>query len=373
MGTAPAQRALWAAAATLALAVPSFAQRVTIEYYRDGEPRTVAAPLLSETMSGVTFQQGNTQRTIEPDDLIGITYGRGPAAFEAGMSALADGDATNAVTQFGLAAELDDPAWVAPLSLLRQAEASLLRGSAGRSVAEGALSDFRSRFPDHRLTPDALLLQSRAAFAGDDVSAALPHLDAIIALVDEGKATADWQARALIEKGDSLLASDVRAAREAYDAATRAVDGAQRVATDRPHLAPAIASLGLRARAGSGSCLLAQGDLNGARSFYRDLLRDGEDDSAVQAAALNGLAECDFRDEGKLKDAQLGFAKVALTAVATPEEHARSLYYLGRTLQALGEAGDEPGWRQRATAYYDEVQERYPNSRWARMARDANP
>lgn len=375
MGSSPAPRALWATVALLALSVSAVAQRVTIEYYRDGEPRTVAAPLLAETLSGVTYQQGNTQRTVDLDDLIDVVYGRGPAAFEAGRDALEDGDAVNAVTQFGLAAELDDPSWVAPLALLRQAEASLLRGKAGRDVAQSALADFRSRFPEHRLTPEALMLQARVDLVGDDVAAATAHLDEIITLVDAGKASVDWQPRALIEKGDALLtADDIRGAREAYDAAGRAADSAaQRVADERPHLTETVRSLGLRARAGSGSCLLAQGDLAGARRFYQDLLRDGEDDPAVRAAALNGLAECDFRDEGKLKEAQLGFAEVALTAVGTPEEHARSLYFLGRTLQALGESGQEPGWRPRATAYYGEVQERYPNSRWARMARDANP
>ncbi len=373
MATGLAPRALWATAAVLALSVSAIAQKVTIEYYRDGAPRTVAAPLVSETMEGVTYQQGNTERTIKLADVIDIVYGRGPANFEAGLVALADGDAINAMTQFGAAAETSDPVWVAPLALLRQAEASLLRGASGRSGADGAIDDFRSRFPDHRLTPEALMLKARAALAADDVASAIPHLDAIIALVDQGKATADWQPRALIEKGDALLESDdIRSAREAYDEAARAADGAQRVVSEQPHLGPVIQSLGLRARAGSGSCLLAQGDLSGARSFYQGLLRDGENDPSVRAAARNGLAECDFRDQGKLKEAQVGFARVALTGVATPEEHARALYFLGETLTALGKSGQEQGWRPRATQYYQEVQERYPNSRWARLARDAN-
>src|SRR5207249_3902328 len=80
-------------------------------------------------------------------------------------------------------------------------------------------------------------------------------------------------------------------------------------------------------RVGTATCLLAGDDVTGARLLYGQLARDGQNDVAVKAAADNGLAECDFRDPAHLKEAQLGFARVAVAAAGVPLERARALYF----------------------------------------------
>jgi TolA-binding protein len=129
--------------------------------------------------------------------------------------------------------------------------------------------------------------------------------------------------------------------------------------------------LALTARTGIASVMLADGDLAGARSYYQQLAADGAGNAAVQAAADNGLAECDFRDPSRLKEAQRGFAEVAISSAGVPAERARALYFLGQCAQRLGEQDREPGARQKADAYYQEVVTRYPDTRWAGLARQA--
>lgn len=184
--------------------------------------------------------------------------------------------------------------------------------------------------------------------------------------------TPDWPVRAHITLGQALLtAGDGKGAGEAFTAAGLAVDEALRNLDRRGDLRPMIEALGLSARSGTGGAMLAQGNVGQARSFFRQLARDGGDDPSIAAAAGNGLAEADFIED-KLKDAQLGFARIAVTGASVPDEHAKALYYLGRCADALALKGLENGGRQKARDYYADVQARYPASHWARMSLQTN-
>ncbi|MFP6757570.1 MAG: hypothetical protein VCC99_05040, partial [Alphaproteobacteria bacterium] len=126
-------------------------------------------------------------------------------------------------------------------------------------------------------------------------------------------------------------------------------------------------ALSLSARSGIGGSLLSQGQIDNARRFFEQLSRDGGNDSAIAAAAGNGLAEAGFKEDN-LKDAQLAFARIAVTGASVPTEHAKALYYLGRCADSLGMQGLEKGGRQKARDYFAEVQARYPASHWARLS-----
>jgi TolA-binding protein len=332
------------------------------------------AVVQSETLDKVRFLQGKNPREFDTHDVVFIDYGKGSTSYERGLAALADGDLINAETLFGAAAKDTNPPWVAAHALLMQAQTAARRGPSGLDAARGAVAEFLTRFPEHRLLPQALLDKARYAAASSDLPTMKESVASVVDLASKQRITPDWTVRAHLVAGDLLLeADDADAASREYSAAESALGAGRAMLPDRPDLAPVLDRLGLSARIGSASCLLAADNVSGARSYYSKLAQDGKDDPAVQAAAANGLAECDFREQGKLKDAQLGFAKVAITAAGTPPEHARALYFLGRCAEELDKAGREPGGRTRALSYYQEVAKRYADTRWGRLAQQSLP
>jgi len=330
--------------------------------------------IVSETIDSVKFTtKGGGEATRPTADITEIEYGPGSESYEKGLAALAGNDLMNAETLFGAASKDTTPPWVAAHALLRQAQAAAARGKAGLTAALGAIDEFLKKFPDHRLLPQARLDQARYATAAGDSATARAALDAVLALVKAGRITPDWKVRVHLAEGDALLAArDTKGATKAFADAEAAANSKERL-TERPDLVPVLAQLGLAARVGTGTCLLEANDLAGARAYYEKLARDGTNDPAVQAAAANGLAECSFRDPARLKEAQLGFTRVALTATAIPNERARAVYYLGRCAEALAAAGKEPNGHLRAIECFKEVVARYPDTRWARLAQESLP
>jgi len=358
------------------LAAPSLAAQGRVDVLNKERKvlRQTNAVVQSETLDSVKFVQGRNAREFDTRDVVFIDYGKGSTSYERGLLALADGDLLNAETLFGAAAKDSQPPWVAAHALLKQAETAARRGSAGLSAAQSAVSEFLSRFADHRLLPDAMLASARYAAAAGDKADMQRSVDAVIDLARSKRVTPDWAARAHLLAGDLLLeADDIDRASRAYGDAESAVSTGQSALGDRPDLKPVLEQIGLAARTGTASCMLASNDVAGARAYYTRLASDGQGDRAVQAAAQNGLAECDFRDDGKLKDAQLGFAKVAISAAGTPGEHARALFFLGRCSEELDKAGREPGGRSRAISYFQEAADRYPETRWGRLALQSLP
>ncbi len=330
--------------------------------------------ILSETLDSVKFStKGGGESTRKTADITEIEYGPGSESYEKGLKALAGSDLVNAETLFGAASKDTAPPWVAAHALLRQAQAAAARGKTGLTAALSAIDEFLKKYPDHRLLPQALLDKADYATAAGDAATARAALDAVLALVKDGKVTPDWKVRVHLAEGDALLAArNTKGATQAFADAEAAAASKDRLA-DRPDLVPVMAKLGLAARVGTGTCLLEAKDLSGARSYYETLARDGKGDPAVQAAAANGLAECDFHDPAKLKEAQLAFTRVALTSTAIPDERARAVYYLGRCAEALAAAGKEPNGHQRAMACFQEVVARYPDTRWAKLAQESLP
>jgi len=372
-----AQPARVAAVLALALALDGVAaaQQGSITVLnRERKPAPQSGTVISETLATVKLQRGESERSYDTKDVSAISYGPGSAAYESGLKALATNDLANAESLFAQAAGDSQPGWVAAHALLRQAEVAARRGPTRLAQAREAIEQFLKRFPEHRLLPQALLDKARYAFLAGDAATSNAAVSQAQQLAKDGKVTPDWSVRAHLVLADLHLdAGDAKAASTAYAAAEQAAQAAQPGLADRPDLVPAVADLSLSARVGTASCMLAGGDLAGARAYYSKLAGDGKDRADVQAAAANGLAECDFRDKGRLKEAQLGFARTAVTAFSVPSERARALYFLGRCAEELGKQNAEPDGRQKAAAYFKEVADRYPSTRWARLAQQTKP
>ncbi|MDG2149970.1 MAG: tetratricopeptide repeat protein [Planctomycetota bacterium] len=364
----------FALALTLGAPVATAQGRIDV-LNNNGEITPLAgATVIKETLDSVQYTRTGSQRTESrpADRVIFIDYGKGSEAFESAQRALSLGDTQNAINLFSTATRDEDPGWVAAHAILNLAEAQAQEGKV--DDARASVQRFLDEHPEHRLLPRALLLSARYASATGDAGLAQSEVDRVQQMATTGKITADWSVRAKLEHGQNLLdAGQFDEAGAAFGAAVAAARNAEKITPDRPDLATQIAALALQARSGSGAALLAAGDLATARSFFDTLERDGQDNPAIRAAALNGKAEADFLENGRMREAQLGFARVAVIGTATPDQHAKALYYFGRCCEALGEQGVEPNGRARAYQYYKDVEQRYPGTRWARMARESLP
>jgi tetratricopeptide (TPR) repeat protein len=330
--------------------------------------------VIKETLDSVQYTRAGSERTENrpADRVIFIEYGKGSEAFESAQRALALGDTQNAINLFSTATRDEKPGWVSAHALLSLAEAQAQEEKL--DDARASIKRFLVEHPDHRLLPRALLLSARYASAASDAGLAQSEVDRVKEMAASGKITADWSVRAEVAHGQNLLdAGRFDEARTAFATAEADARNAEKLTTERPDLTAQISALALRARSGSGAALLAAGDLATARSFFDTLERDGQNNPAIRAAALNGKAEADFLESGRMREAQLGFARVAVIGTGVPDQHAKALYYFGRCCEALGEQGVEPNGRTRAYQYYKDVEQRYPSTRWARMARESLP
>jgi TolA-binding protein len=359
----------------LALASGAAAQQGSITVLnRERKPTIQPGTVVSETLTTVKIKRGEAERSYDTKDVSAISYGPGSQAFEDGLKALAANDLANAESLFAQAAGDSQPGWVAAHALLRQAEAAARRGPTRLAQAREGIEQFLKRFPEHRLLPRALLDKARYAFQAGDAATSEAAVAQVQQLAKDGKVTPDWSVRAQLALADLRLDSgDAKSASSAYAAAEQAAGPAHAALGDRPDLVPVIADLSLSARVGTASCMLAGGDLAGARAYYAKLAADGKDRVDVMAAAANGLAECDFRDTGRLKEAQLGFARTSVSAFGVPSERARALYFLGRCAEELARQNAEPDGRQKAAMYFKEVADRYPSTRWARLSQQSKP
>lgn len=329
-----------------------------------------------ETLDEVAFRRGSPEGRLETrraELVVRVVHGRGSPTWESARSAREAGELIEAATLFTAAAGEDSPPWQAPLALLELAETHAARGEAGRDEALAAVDRFLGEHAEHRELPRALLLKASLAAAAGDSAAMEGAVEQVLDLEGAGRIGPDWGVRAQLTLGNARLdAGDGRGAGDAFAQGGRLAQQALDELDGRADLRATLETLSLAARGGEGAALLADGQVAQARSFFQQLQRDGADDPAVAAAAGNGLALADFA-EGQHKQAQLGFARVAVTGAAVPDEHAKALYYLGQCAEALADAGLEKGGRQKARTYYQEVQERYPASHWGRLARQALP
>lgn len=341
-----------------------------------GESTTTLAgtTVVSETLEEVKFtRKGSTRlETRKTADVVAVVHGPGSPTLEAARAARAAGDLSNALTLYATASREAEPAWMAPVALLELAAAHAERGPDGAGLGEArvTLERFVAEHADHRLLPEALLGLVDARTALGDKPGAEDAARRILELAGSGKITADWGPRAHLATGRALLAAkDGAGAKAAFSSAESLAATSRANLGERADLAPVLDQLLLAARSGVGSAMLTTGDLPGARSYFARLMQEGQTSPSVLAAAQNGLAEADFL-EGKLKEAQLGFARVAVTGAGEADEHAKALYYLGRCAEALGQAGRERNGRTAARDYFQEVQTRHPGSHWARLARE---
>lgn len=382
--TLPTRRMLLAVALPLLIALlssPVAAQgRIDVLNNRGEVTPLSDTHLVSETLDEVRYRRGNSDRTEtrRAEQVVEIVYGPGSDTYQQGLAALAARDLLQAANLLTAAADEKEPSWQAPIALLRLAEAQAARGTSHIPAARATLDRFVQQHGEHRRLPEVLIERGRLAQASGESGAMEQAVSAVKQLVGQKRAPATWSVRAQIELGHvRLAAGQAVEARGAYQAAVSDAEGSRLDLSSRVDLLAELDRMVLDARSGTGSALLAAGDLGGARVYFQQLQKDGADDKAVQVAALNGLAQADFEEGGgdRLKSAQLGFARASVLGAGAPEQHAKALYFLGRCSLALADANraKRAAAKNKAQHYSRIVQSRYPETRWARLARESLP
>lgn len=106
-------------------------------------------------------------------------------------------------------------------------------------------------------------------------------------------------------------------------------------------------------------CLAETGKADTGIGILTDVIAKTDPEEArTQAQAYNALGKC-YLKAGKTKDALLAFLHVDVLYNTLPEHHAEALAQLAPLWEAIGKA-------DRARQTRKLLQERYPNSRWAR-------
>lgn len=98
---------------------------------------------------------------------------------------------------------------------------------------------------------------------------------------------------------------------------------------------PKGSRLAARAEVAIGECLIAQNKMDAAVGMLRGIIK-GTTDKGVKAAAYNALGEGYFK-KGDFKEARWEFLWVDVIYNQDRMEHARALYHLAKTFDALGE------------------------------------
>jgi tetratricopeptide (TPR) repeat protein len=120
----------------------------------------------------------------------------------------------------------------------------------------------------------------------------------------------------------------------------------------------------LTAQLGKATSLAASDKVDEAVTLIREVIDKADtENSELYARAYVALGNC-YKTAGKPKDALLAFLEVDLLYPNSPEQHAEALANL-TTLWAKVDKAD------RAAQARAQLQQRYPNSRWVKEAKEA--
>ena len=294
--------------------------------------------------------------------MVSIRWGDVPASFTDGRARLERGDFENAASLLRDAAgDAATRPVVAAAARLMAAEALMAWGSIDRERYAECIEEtgrFLDDHADNREAPRAEWLQARAALLSGDAAGAATRFEAL-----HGKGTGDaptegYSKVRCLEAGlqaaqSQLIAGNVGAARTLYTTL------ASQIGTHVASLDEATTSADVRTRlltaqgeaaCGEGFCLLAEDKLREAETFF-----GGRMDDAFEAPiATLGMAEV-HQAQGKLRQAQIGFAKVSAGDHRSRDRVARALLGLAETTSGLADT-DAQAMRNR---YLEAVRERY--------------
>ena len=346
------------------------AQQQPDEIQRVSGGNLTGVRVISETYQEVKYKKGAYEGKIASSKVTEVVYGDAPESYRNGLDYLKSGDYENAVKSFKLAMEKRSVRpWIKTYGLLGTARAYQRWGGAEPAKYKDAAAAYEAllkQAPSTRFLAEVLFELGRCQAAAGDINAAVATFDRLAKEAYAKKLGVAWEAKARFQKAMVRLQGNQadeaeRDFRSALTFATKQLksveDEAAKAELER------IAAL---SRLNQGTVLIKRKKYAEARTFFQQILGDSSSTSSAKAGAENGLGEI-LLAEGKLKEAQVQFARAKVLYTDISEEAARATYFLGVLCLELKER--EPNGQRRAKDYFQEVVTWYPDTEWAKKAR----
>jgi len=296
--------------------------QLSVRNKRDGSVQLVSGVVTTNNLDQVVVAVAGKDTKYDSELVVRISWGEVPAAYKDGRVYFSRAQFADAAAQFRLAAGDASARPVVKAAARLWAAQALLRWGAADPLhfaeAVEESSKFLSEFPTNREVPEARVVQARAKLLAGQTSEAAQLYRAIYAEWKPEGATAGYRRELCLEAGLSaaraLLAvqpPDTLGAREMFSSLEK-VAGAAAVAMEADDPArPRLLRLQDEGSLGDGYSELASGNARQAVSFFQTKLagKTGLSDT-LRFSASFGLAQA-LAAEGKLREAQLQFAKVS--------------------------------------------------------------
>ena len=330
-----------------------------------GKKPITGITVVSEDAKVVKYTKGasSRRREVASREVSAVVYTGQPRSYRKGIEYFNLGDYANAVQQFESCLGLTEgPPWLKEYASVFLGRSLLASGRYDKAVS--AFQTVQRMGDQSRWIGPVSGWMARAQAARGDTSGAKSTLDSFKNAARSKNLDGNWEAEADVAWGDALITA------KRYDEAIATLNTvATKLQSASPKSAPAKARLRVRAESLIVLSLVASNNVERANLAVKKLETLGKTGFGLaQAAARNGRAEIDLKKGGAPDAIAYGLAQARVENFAAVSEMPRTCYLLG--LAYLRLAGRVPNAKETAKSYFNEVRQRFPESREALLARD---
>ncbi len=373
--------ALLAVAMPLSITTPLAAQSPKdVIVLRDGT-RQRNVEVLEMKLATVSFKKGAATESLPGAAIAQVLFDAAPDSYKLARGAYDKGDFAKAAELFMEAskAEARKPLQIdAHFHAGRSLAAASAKDPSRRESALTTLEGYLTENADGFHVPEARILVGRTLkLLGRTAEAETKLKEADEAASREGW-SAIWQAMAKFELAElQSEAGRAAEARTAFQSVASLADGA---AAQSPTDRAMLSDLRIRATVAQGETFIREKKYDDALRYYRGLAGGSGaagEMNPLKAAALAGEGQAVFlslkdpkaaTSVPQIRQAQEMLARAGLLDATSSGTTAKSLYYQGLILLALGNERERDS-KQRANMLFDSVVRYYPETRWAPLAR----
>jgi tetratricopeptide (TPR) repeat protein len=317
--------------------------------------------ILTETFKEVTYKRGNSEGRKASEEVVEVRHKVGATVLEDYVYALEVMDSkkfADAIPSFRLVLEDErllnrkGYEWVRQHALFRQIRC--MNSLADFAGVSATVDQLLTDVPDTFFYAPALLMKAQTKMDSGDKKGAEKVFKRLQDEVVSKGLPERWSREA--ELGLLLLDDKLKGA-----ALQRALQG---LAEKNLSQFPTVSA---RARVEVGNALVSESKYDEARTFFKDIIKEGKGGDSVLAAAISGKGDCSYRQalsmdtqaEQKpfLEEAVLDFLTVASVYREEVRLVPRAMYFAGDALKRVGDVG---GARQVA----NRLRQLFPASSW---------
>jgi tetratricopeptide (TPR) repeat protein len=309
-----------------------------------------------------------------------ITWGDVPPSYRDGRTYFDRGLFADAAAQFRLAAGDAGTRELVKADARLLAAESLLRWGASEPIHFSEAAEEAARFekdnPSNRDLPRARVLHARASWLAGDTETAAEIYRAVYGEWQGDSGSPGYEREFCLEAGLQaarvlLAAKDTLGARELFTSIDATVGSALAGLEATDPASRRLTAIQDEALLGEGFAELAAGNFRQALTFFEGKVnpkangntRSGSD--TLRFGATLGLGEALF-EAGRVREAQMNFARVAALDHTDRDHSARALLRLAECTQKLV----DPDYQANACAWCSTVVDQYGDTPWAAPARE---